>query len=233
MLNGNEDFALAQVLPSGSLASCTGFPCNNWSTGRAYVDWGGIDSAYAVDVRNDGQVVAAGFAGGQFSWAQFNPTTAASPLKGVTDFVNFSSITAVQFAGPNKLIAAGFQSYNNDLNFALARFETRNFTPRFADVPNHYWAWQGPNLYCPNDEVTRAQMAVFLLRVKYGSNYVPPAATGIFADVPDDFFRPWIEQLAREGITSGCGPNVYCPSSAVTRAQMAVFLARTLNLPLP
>jgi hypothetical protein len=91
----------------------------------------------------------------------------------------------------------------------------------------------GPNLYCPNDEVTRAQMAVFLLRVKYGSNYTPPAATGIFADVPDDFFRPWIEQLAKEGITSGCGPNVYCPNSAVTRAQMAVFLARTLNLPLP
>jgi peptide/nickel transport system substrate-binding protein len=85
-----------------------------------------------------------------------------------------------------------------------------------------------PLKYCPSALVTRAQMAVFLLKAKHGKEYQPPAATGIFSDVvPGSFFEPWIEQLAAEGITAGCGGDKYCPSSAVTRAQMAVFLTRT------
>ncbi|MFN2304626.1 MAG: S-layer homology domain-containing protein, partial [Anaerolineales bacterium] len=92
----------------------------------------------------------------------------------------------------------------------------------------------GQGAYCPNDAVTRAQMAIFLLRAKYGSDYEPPAEgnfTG-FADVaPGDFAAAWIKQLAAEGITSGCGGYNYCPDQAVTRAQMAVFLVRTFELP--
>ena len=92
----------------------------------------------------------------------------------------------------------------------------------------------GNGNYCPNSTVTRAQMAVFLLRAKYGSAYSPPAATGtVFADVPSNgFAAAFIEQLVSEGITSGCGGGNYCPNSSVTRAQMAVFLQRTFNLPL-
>jgi hypothetical protein len=37
--------------------------------------------------------------------------------------------------------------------------------------------------------------------------------------------------VVAEGITAGCGDGNYCPESAVTRAQMAVFLVRTFNLP--
>jgi hypothetical protein len=87
-----------------------------------------------------------------------------------------------------------------------------------------------PMKYCPLVRVTRDQMAVFLLRAKHGSDYIPPEVEGIFTDVdPTSFFAPWIEQLAEEGITAGCGVNVYCPSNPVTREQMAVFLARTFN----
>ena len=89
----------------------------------------------------------------------------------------------------------------------------------------------GGGNYCPNDSVTRAQMAVFLLRAKYGAAYSPPPPTGIFADVPlGSFADRWIEQLAAEGITAGCGNQNYCPDDAVTRAQMAVFLVRTFGL---
>ena len=89
----------------------------------------------------------------------------------------------------------------------------------------------GNNNYCPNNPVTRGQMAVFLLRAKYGSAYSPPAATGVFTDVPiGSFADGWIEQLASEGITAGCGGGNYCPDDAVTRAQMAVFLVRTFGL---
>jgi hypothetical protein len=89
----------------------------------------------------------------------------------------------------------------------------------------------GNNNYCPGAAVTRAQMAVFLLRAKYGSGYSPPAATGIFNDVDLAYWAVhWIEQLAAEGITVGCGNGNYCPEAPVTRAQMAVFLVRTFGL---
>jgi uncharacterized delta-60 repeat protein len=118
----------------------------------------------------------------------------------------------------------------------------------FADVPLAYWAaaWIeklatdgittgcGGGNYCPEQPVTRAQMAVFLLRAKYGAGYTPPgvgAGTG-FGDVqPDYWAAAWIKQLVTEGITSGCGSGNYCPENPVTRAQMAVFLVRTFNLP--
>jgi hypothetical protein len=75
-------------------------------------------------------------------------------------------------------------------------------------------------------------MAVFLLRATHGAGYAPPAATGtMFADVPASHpFATWIEQLAREGITGGCGSGMYCPDATVTRGQMAVFLARAFDL---
>jgi hypothetical protein len=54
----------------------------------------------------------------------------------------------------------------------------------------------------------------------------------MFLDVPKtDFPADWIEQLANEKITGGCGGGNYCPAKAVTRDQMAVFLVKTFNLP--
>ena len=89
----------------------------------------------------------------------------------------------------------------------------------------------GNNNYCPNSEITRDQMAVFLLRAKHGSTYSPPAASGVFGDVATDHWAaPWIEKLAAEGITAGCGSGNYCPGNQVTRDQMAVFLVRTFGL---
>ena len=89
----------------------------------------------------------------------------------------------------------------------------------------------GGGAYCPDGTVTRAQMAVFLLRAKHGALYVPPPASGLFADVAIDYWAAgWIEQLAAEGITGGCGGGNYCPDNPVTRAQMSVFLVRTFAL---
>jgi glucose/arabinose dehydrogenase len=86
-----------------------------------------------------------------------------------------------------------------------------------------------PLMYCPTGTVTRDQMAIFLLRGKHGSSYTPPTPTGVFQDVPTNFWSAaWIEQLAAEGITTGCGvsPKQYCPTTPVTRDQVAVFLLR-------
>ena len=86
----------------------------------------------------------------------------------------------------------------------------------------------GTGVYCPALPVTREQMAVFLLKSKYGASYDPPDCTGTFPDVPcPSLYADWIEQLAVEGITAGCGGGQFCPDAPVTREQMAVFLLKT------
>lgn len=59
----------------------------------------------------------------------------------------------------------------------------------------------------------------------------PAPSVATFNDVPTShpFFNE-IQQLSKAGITSGCGGGAYCPDSAVTRGQMAVFLSRSLGL---
>jgi S-layer homology domain len=86
--------------------------------------------------------------------------------------------------------------------------------------------------YCPTNPVTRQQMAVFLLKALHGSTFVPPPCDGDFLDVPcPSQFADWIEQLAAEGITSGCGNQNYCPGNPVRRDQMAAFLFNTFQFP--
>ncbi len=137
--------------------------------------------------------------------------------------------------------------------FLLASLEGSEYTPPdpagiFDDVPvsDLFAPWieelagrgitagcsSDPPLYCPGDPVTRQQMAVFLLASLEGSEYTPPAPTGVFDDVPvSDPFAPWIEELAGRGITAGCStdPPLYCPTDSVTRDQMAVFLSATFG----
>jgi hypothetical protein len=89
----------------------------------------------------------------------------------------------------------------------------------------------GAGNYCPATPVRRDQMAVFLLKAKHGSSYVPPACTGVFLDVTcPSQFADWIEELAAEQITGGCGGGNYCALSNNTRGQMAVFITKTFNL---
>ena len=86
----------------------------------------------------------------------------------------------------------------------------------------------GDGLYCVNLPVSRAQMAVLLLKAQLGAGYVPPPATGtVFADVPvDAFAAAFIEDLAARGVSVGCGGKNYCPDAPVTRAEMAPFLLK-------
>jgi len=89
----------------------------------------------------------------------------------------------------------------------------------------------GGGNYCPASPVRRDQMAAFLLKSLNGPAYVPPPCTGVFADVPcPSLFADWIEQLAADGITAGCGGGNYCPQNPNTRGQMAVFLQRAFSL---
>ena len=74
-------------------------------------------------------------------------------------------------------------------------------------------------------------MAVFLLKTKHGPAFDPPDCTGVFGDVPcPSLFADWIEQLAAEEITGGCGGGNYCPDNPNTRAQMSAFLVKTFGM---
>jgi hypothetical protein len=139
--------------------------------------------------------------------------------------------------------------------FTLRALEGASYAPpactgvvrRFSDVPasSPYCPWVeewarrgvagGCSLvqFCPDAAVTREQQAVFLLRTLEGGSYGPPpcSSTRRFDDVPASSpFCPWIEELARRAITTGCSPGSYCPSADVTREEMAVFLTETFAL---
>jgi hypothetical protein len=90
----------------------------------------------------------------------------------------------------------------------------------------------GGGNYCPDFFVTRAQMAIFLLRMLEGPSYTPPPATGtVFGDVgASDFGADYIEEISNRGISAGCGNGNYCPNDFVPREQMAVFLVVTFGL---
>lgn len=89
-------------------------------------------------------------------------------------------------------------------------------------------------LFCPDDAVRRADAAVWLLRSFEDADYLPPTCvTPLFSDVPcESRFAPWINELARRGVTSGCGGGRYCPDRSILRQEMAVLITRTFGLPL-
>ncbi|HEY0515464.1 MAG TPA: S-layer homology domain-containing protein [Thermoanaerobaculia bacterium] len=94
----------------------------------------------------------------------------------------------------------------------------------------------GNGNYCPDNQVNRNQMAVFLIKTFEGPSYVPAACTSDpFADVPcsGNPFAPWVKEITDRGITAGCGGGNYCPGNVVNRAQMSVFMSTNFHLPLP
>jgi hypothetical protein len=83
----------------------------------------------------------------------------------------------------------------------------------------------GQGIFCPNDPVTRSQMAAFLVRAM---GYTDRGSND-FTDDNGNVFEADIERLAAAGVTSGCGPDTFCPNDNVTRGQMAAFLHRALG----
>ncbi len=81
--------------------------------------------------------------------------------------------------------------------------------------------------YCPKDPVTRAEMAVFLVRAL---GETPGSYQGLFVDVPaGTFYSTAVERISELGITVGVGGGRYNPQGLVTRAEMAAFLTRALG----
>jgi len=118
----------------------------------------------------------------------------------------------------------------------------------FSDVPESYWAFAEvmacvdadvvagfPEAdYRPEQPVTRDQMAVFLARSLAGGDANIPAGPPdpTFSDVLSDYWAyDAIEYLAAEGVSLGYPEGDYRPAQSVDRAQMAVYIARSIATP--
>jgi streptogramin lyase len=139
---------------------------------------------------------------------------------------------------------------NSSRDVYVADYENNRlqvFSPdRFADTPLDYWAtpyieviyqagyttgYGGTADFKPEYEVTREQMAVFILRAL---NDIPADGycgdTAPFSDVSADRWScKYVKRLVELGITSGIGGGLFGPEGVVTREQMAAFITRALD----
>ena len=127
-------------------------------------------------------------------------------------------------------------------------------TQTFADLPLDSWAakWAGalwqdqytagcgnnPLIYCPWQAHTRAEGAVFFLRMLHGSGFVPEETTHqTFADVPlDTWYAKWVQAAYVAGLIPECQstPELrFCPNDALSRGLAAYIMVRAKNLPMP
>jgi hypothetical protein len=117
-INGTSDFAAAQFTANGVLGT-------GWTGGKAFANWGSSSSAWAVHVRDDGQVVVAGCSGSGIDWLQYGPGSSTAVTGGTVDFPGTNDCAlAVRFVGTSQLLVAGYVNLNGDQNIVLARFLT-------------------------------------------------------------------------------------------------------------
>ena len=129
---------------------------------------------------------------------------------GAESFLNHGSVgTGTAFSGGCAFFAAAITPITID-NFFRSYFV--DVLPGAADATNTFQA----------------------VRIYYELQISPTPATATFSDVPVGHpFHRFVEALVSAGITGGCGGGNYCPNQAITRGQMAVFLATALGLHFP
>jgi hypothetical protein len=156
----------------------------------------------------------------------------------------------------NSPLALPLENTTSDLTF------TPTNTPTFADVPYDYSVTYGgviyplhdhiqalydagftagcstePLVYCPDNTLTRAESAVFMLRGLLGTGYAPPTDPSGYVFNDDwssptvSWGQPWAEGMWDEGLTAGCStdPLLFCPATTFTRAEASVFGLRIEN----
>jgi hypothetical protein len=119
--------------------------------------------------------------------------------------------------GPDRFVDDDDSVFEGDIQRLAANGVTRGCNP-----PTN-------NRFCPEDFVTRGQMAAFLVRA-FG--YTDSSSGDRFTDDNSSIFEEDIERLAAAGVTRGCNPpdnTRFCPNDFVTRGQMAAFLRRAMT----
>ncbi|MDP3983898.1 MAG: S8 family serine peptidase [Acidimicrobiia bacterium] len=115
--------------------------------------------------------------------------------------------------GLSRFVDTNDSTFEADIRWLAAERITIGCNPPVNDV------------FCPDDPVTRGQMAAFLVRALNP----PSTSQDFFTDDNNSIFENDVNRLAAAGITKGCNPPAntrYCPNGPVSRGQMAAFLHR-------
>ncbi len=167
----------------------------------------------------------------------WSATLGASSLYGWT-----GSATTVRLTVPSSATAGDYQFQVSGTNWGRTRTATVSvrvaskspFTDLQAFPSSIDWLYRegitsgcAPTLFCPKDRVTRIQMAMFMTRA-FG---LATTTTDYFDDDDGRTGESSVNAMAKAGLTGGCAPRRFCPTGSVTRIQMAMFLARALDLP--
>jgi hypothetical protein len=218
---------------------------NGSPTSAATVDYSVIftDSVTGVD-SSDFKVTVAGI-----SWAGVTNIAGTGASYTVTVSTGSGNGTirldlidndSIKDASNNPLGGAG----SGNGNYTSGQIYTVLKSQTFVDVPSNHQYYSdievlyanrltsgcvaSPLSYCPNQNLDRAQTAVFMMRGKYGAGYLPPA--GLTYQFQDDWSKgpwaqSWAEAMRSAGITAGCktNPPLYCPWEQLPKEQVVVF----------
>jgi hypothetical protein len=204
----------------------------------------GIYDAFAIELAPGGNAVTAlvylGGTGSTNATAIVVDTSANIYLAGYTQAPDFPTVNAIQ-----TINGGDYSAFVGRLPSASV-----SISPEFGDVPLDASYFEAANLmfqagvttgcvqssdpstrqFCPNNNVTREEMAAFIVRAVTG-NVTPTIynPTPYFQDVPpSNPFFAHIQKLMDLGITTGCStsPALYCPADTIPRWQMAIFMVR-------
>lgn len=202
--------------------------------------------------RRVGGIAQYGSWGAYFPWSTnqvFEDVPATNPFFHFVNVVRYWGVTIGCSTVPANYCPTSAVTRDQMAAFIIRSIYGENFSvpgvPYFKDVPQTHPFFKyiqklreqnitvgcAADQYCPNDTTTRGQMAAFLIRAKlgplFGTDFTYPT-TAYFKDVPStDPMFPHIQKLRELGITSGCAADQFCPTSTITREQMAVFLTRS------
>lgn len=185
----------------------------------------------------------------------FSDVMPSHPFSGVPNVWYYNQVISLYNAGITGGFPDGTYQPHSPVTraqiaiFLLKTIEGKDYTPpevppSFEDVEGHWaanWieALKAAGLtggfpdgtYRPENAITRAQMAVFVLKALNGADYTPPSVETTFNDTEGHWAANWIEALKAAGITGGYPDGTYRPDNPVSRAEMAVFLVKAFGLP--
>ena len=211
-----------------------------WSSDGTYVYFTRLAADFSGDIwRVD---VATNAAGALQTTAADEFQPASAPDQGTASFYYiFTTLSqgVPDIAYCSSQLACGFLTSDYDFDSYMPDWQPVPEFPlvdaRFSSFEDDIaWAYDNDittgcsaERFCPDNSVTREQMASFLVRA-LGLSGTPPDA---FTDDETSSHEANINLLAAAGITTGCGPGLFCPKDLVKRDQMASFISRAFDLP--
>lgn len=170
---------------------------------------------YDMVLTADGPVVVGRVA--DTAWITANTSTSTSAAANPASQPGAAALIASTLVPSGRFLDDNDSAFVADVEWFDAREITKGCNP-----PDN-------TLFCPENAVTRGQMAAFLVRAL---NLTDQGGGNTFVDDDGSIFESDIAKLAAAGITKGCNPpanDLFCPDLRVTREQMAAFLVRALG----